>query len=177
MNNKNDYNYLLSDLTKLKGVGSKTASLLKRKKINTIFDLLWKLPKSYTDRSISSNIKDLKIGDVQTLNIVPYKYNFPRIRNLPNRVLCKDETGTLECVFFNSYEGYVRKILPLGKSVTISGKIGFFRNKYQITNPNYVSENSSLIKTKHNQYSLTEGITEKIYNNIIKQIIKDLPNF
>ena len=177
MNNKNDYNYLLSDLTKLKGVGSKTASLLKRKKINTIFDLLWKLPKSYTDRSISSNIKDLKIGDVQTVNIVPYKYNFPRIRNLPNRVLCKDETGTLECVFFNSYEGYVRKILPLGKSVTISGKIGFFRNKYQITNPNYVSENSSLIKTKHNQYSLTEGITEKVYNNIIKQIIKDLPKF
>ena len=177
MNNKNDYNYLLSDLTKLKGVGSKTASLLKRKKINTIFDLLWKLPKSYTDRSISSNIKDLKIGDVQTVNIVPYKYNFPRIRNLPNRVLCKDETGTLECVFFNSYEGYIRKILPLGKSVTISGKIGFFRNKYQITNPNYVSENSSLIKTKHNQYSLTEGITEKVYNNIIKQIIKDLPKF
>ena len=177
MNNKNDYNYLLSDLTKLKGVGSKTASLLKRKKINTIFDLLWKLPKSYTDRSISSNIKDLKIGDVQTVNIVPYKYNFPRIRNLPNRVLCKDETGALECVFFNSYEGYVRKILPLGKSVTISGKIGFFRNKYQITNPNYVSENSSLIKTKHNQYSLTEGITEKVYNNIIKQIIKDLPKF
>ena len=107
MNNKNDYNYLLSDLTKLKGVGSKTASLLKRKKINTIFDLLWKLTKSYTDRSISSNIKDLKIGDVQTVNIVPYKYNFPRIRNLPNRVLCKDETGTLECVFFNSYEGYI----------------------------------------------------------------------
>ena len=177
MNNKNDYNYLLSDLTKLKGVGSKTASLLKRKKINTIFDLLWKLPKSYTDRSISSNIKDLKIGDVQTVNIVPYKYNFPRIRNLPNRVLCKDETGTLECVFFNSYEGYIRKILPLGKSVTISGKIGFFRNKYQITNPNYVSENSTLIKTKHNQYSLTEGITEKVYNNIIKQIIKDLPKF
>ena len=127
MNNKNDYNYLLSDLTKLKGVGSKTASLLKRKKINTIFDLLWKLPKSYTDRSISSNIKDLKIGDVQTLNIVPYKYNFPRIRNLPNRVLCKDETGNLECVFFNSYEGYIRKILPLGKSVTISGKIGYFK--------------------------------------------------
>ena len=78
----------MSDLTKLKGVGNKTASLLKRKKINTIFDLLWKLPKSYTDRSISSNIKDLKIGDVQTVNIVPYKYNFPRIRNLPNRVLC-----------------------------------------------------------------------------------------
>ena len=49
----NTYNYLLSDLKKLKGVGIKTYNLLKKKKINNIFDLLWKLPKSYTDRSLS----------------------------------------------------------------------------------------------------------------------------
>jgi len=175
MNNEKNYNYLLSDLTKLRGVGNRIAGLLKRKKINTIFDLLWKLPKSYIDRSISSNIIDLKIGEIQTINIVPYKYNFPRIRNLPNKVLCKDKTGELECIFFNSYEGYIKKILPIGKEITISGKIGFYRNKYQITNPRYISEDSSIIKTKHNQYSLTEGINEKLYNNIIKQIIKDLP--
>ena len=175
MNNKKDYNYLLSDLTKLKGVGNKIANLLKRKKINTIFDLLWKLPKSYTDRSISSKIKDLKIGDIQTINVVPYRYNFPRIRNLPNKVVCKDETGNLDCIFFNSYEGYIKKILPIGKQVTISGKISFFRNKYQITNPKYISKESSLIKTKHNKYSLTEGISEKLYNKIIKQIISNLP--
>ena len=173
---KKNHDYLLSDLTKLKGVGNKIAGLLKKKKVNTIFDLLWKLPKSYTDRSISTKIKDIKIGETQTVNVIPYKYNFPRIRNLPNRVLCKDETGFIDCIFFNSYEGYIKKILPLGKEITISGKVGFFRNKYQITNPKYISEDSSLIKTKHNQYSLTEGITEKLYNNIIKQIIRDLPN-
>ena len=176
MSNKKNYNYLLSDLTKLKGVGNKIASLLKKKKVNTIFDLLWKLPKSYTDRTISSQVKDLKIGEIQTVNIIPYKYNFPRIRNLPNRVLCKDDTGLLDCIFFNSYEGYIKKILPLEKEITISGKVSFYKNKYQITNPKYISEDSSLIKTKHNQYSLTEGITEKLYNKIIKQIIKDLPN-
>ncbi len=175
MSNKKNHNYLLSDLTKLKGVGNKIANLLKKKKVNTIFDLLWKLPKSYTDRSKTSNIEDLKIGEVQTVNIIPYKYNFPRVRNLPNRVLCKDDTGNLDCIFFNSYEGYIKKILPIGKKVVVSGKIGFFRNKYQITNPKYISEDSSVIKIKHNQYSLTEGITEKLYNKIIKQIIKDLP--
>ena len=31
---KNNYNLLLSDLTKLKGVGKKTAELLKQKKFN-----------------------------------------------------------------------------------------------------------------------------------------------
>ncbi|WP_435167764.1 ATP-dependent DNA helicase RecG [Candidatus Pelagibacter bacterium nBUS_28] len=175
MANKSNYEYLLSDLSKLKGVGAKTTSLLKKKKINNIFDLLWKLPKSYTDRSHSIKIKDLKIGENQTINITPIKYQFPRVRNLPNKVSCSDETGEIDCIFFNSYEGYVRKILPLGKEITISGKIGFFRNKYQLTNPKYVSEDSSLIKQKHNTYSLTEGISEKIYNKIINQIIINLP--
>ena len=175
MDNKSNYKYLLSDLSILKGVGNKTTNLLKKKKINNIFDLLWKLPKSYTDRSLSSKIKDLKLGEIQTITIVPKKYSFPRIRNLPNRVVCSDETGELDCIFFNSYEGYIKKILPIGKNVTISGKIGRFRNKYQLTNPKYISENASLIKQKHNTYSLTEGITEKVYNKIIKQIMEKLP--
>ena len=139
MNNKSNYQYLLSDLTALKGVGIKTRNLLKKKKINNIFDLLWKLPKSYTDRSISTKIKDLKIGENQTVNIIPQKYLFPRIRNLPNRVKCSDETGEIDCVFFNSYEGYVKKILPIGKEITVSGKITYFKNKYQLTNPKYIS--------------------------------------
>ena len=175
MDIKRNYKYLLSDLSSLKGVGVKTTNLLKKKKINNIFDLLWKLPKSYTDRSLSSKIKDLKINEIQTLTIIPQKYSFPRVRNLPNRVLCKDETGEIECVFFNSYEGYIKKILPIGKNVTISGKIKYFRNKYQLTNPKYVSENSSIIKQKHNNYSLTDGISEKVYNKIMSQIINDLP--
>ena len=175
MDIKSNYEYLLSDLSILKGVGIKTTNLLKKKKINSIFDLLWKLPKNFTDRSLSSKIKDLKIDEIQTITIIPQKYSFPRVRNLPNRVLCKDETGDIDCVFFNSYEGYIKKILPIGKEVTISGKIKYFRNKYQLTNPKYISEDSSIIKQKHNSYSLTEGITEKVYNKIILQIIKDLP--
>ena len=78
--------------------------------------------------------------------------------------------------FFNSYEGYIKKILPLGKIVTISGKVSNFRNKYQITNPKYISENEDLIKTKHNEYSLTEGISQNIYNKIINQILLNLPD-
>ncbi len=175
MYNERNYKFLLKDLSTLKGVGIKTANLLKKKKINNIFDLLWKLPKTYTDRSLSSKIKDLRIGENQTITIVPIKYSFPRIRNLPNRVLCSDETGEIECVFFNSYEGYIKKILPLNKHVTISGKIGRFRNKYQLTNPKYISENSSFIKKKHNTYSLTDGISEKLYNKIINQIIQKIP--
>jgi len=175
MKNTNNYDYLLSDLTKLTGVGKKTMDILKRKKINNIFDLLWRLPKSYTDRSLTCKINELKIGKIHTVKIIPIKYQFPRVRNLPNRVNCEDKTGKIDCIFFNSYEGYIRKILPLSEEITISGKITRFKDRYQITNPTYVSKDSTLIETKHNKYSLTEGITEKSYNKIITQILKNLP--
>ena len=176
MKKTNNYGYLLSDLTKLTGVGKKTMAILKKKNINNIFDLLWRLPKSYTDRSLTSKINELHVGKIHTIKIIPTRYQFPRVRNLPNRVNCEDATGKIDCIFFNSYEGYIRKILPLNEEITISGKITLFKNKYQITNPTYVSKDSSLIETIHNKYSLTEGITEKSYNKIINQILKNLPN-
>ena len=71
MYNQRNYKYLLSDLSTLKGVGKKTTNLLKKIKINNIFDLLWKLPKSYTDRSLSSKVKNLRIGENQTITITP----------------------------------------------------------------------------------------------------------
>ncbi len=172
----NNYEFLLSDISKLKNVGKKTSVIFKKKKVNTIFDLLWRLPQNYTDRSNIFKIKDLHIGKISTLEIVPLKYNFPRIRNLPNKVICEDETGKLDCIFFNSYEGYIRKILPLKEKITISGKVGFFKNRYQITNPTYVSKDKNIIKKIHNKYSLTEGITEKKYNSIINQILDNLPD-
>ena len=171
MKNKNNYDYLLSDLKKLNGVGKKTMEILKKKKVNTIFDLLWRLPKSYTDRTLVSKICDLLVDKIQTIRIIPLKYQFPRVRNLPSRVNCEDESGKIDCIFFHSYEGYVRKILPLNQEVTISGKITSYKGRYQITNPTYVSQDSSLIETVHNKYSLTEGITEKNYNKIIKNIV------
>ena len=175
MKNKNNYDYLLADLTKLSGVGKKTMEILKKKKVNNIFDLLWRLPKSCTDRTLVSTICDLKIGLIQTIRIVPLKYQFPRVRNLPNKVNCQDQTGKIDCIFFNSHEGYVRKILPLNEEVTISGKINNYKGRYQITNPTYISQDSSLIENIDNKYSLTEGITEKTYNKIINQILKNLP--
>ena len=35
------YEYLLSDIDSIKGIGSKTAKLFRKKNINTIFDLIW----------------------------------------------------------------------------------------------------------------------------------------
>ena len=140
MNTINKKNFLFKDVSTLAGVGEKLTLYLKKKKIEKINDLLWNLPYSSTDRSETATLNKLEIGKIFTVKIKILKYNFPRIRNLPSRVLCKDEFGEIDLIFFNSREGYIRKILPLNEWVAVSGKINFFRNKYQITNPTYVEK-------------------------------------
>ena len=60
MRNSKNYQYLLNDVSKLRRVGTKTKDLLKKKKIKTLFDVLWNLPHSYTDRSEEKKLMNLK---------------------------------------------------------------------------------------------------------------------
>ena len=162
LKNKND---LFKKISFLNGVGPKITKYLKNKRIEKISDLLWNFPFSYTDRSNLVNLDQLEIGKIQTIKIKVLKYNFPRIRNLPNKVFCKDEKGEIDIVFFNSRESYIRSVLPINNWVIVSGKINYFRKKYQITNPDYITSIEKLNYVKKNipKYSLTEGINEKKY--------------
>ncbi len=170
------YEYLLSDINTIKGIGNKTAKLFRKKNINTIFDLLWRLPRDFIDRDKLVKINELQIGKIQTLVVEVKKYIFPRVRNLPNKVLCEDDSGKLECVFFNSYEGYIKKILPINSKVTISGKIGYYKKKYQITNPTHISSDQNSIKKIFTSYSLTDGLNEKKYYKIINDVLENIPD-
>ena len=177
MNLINKKNFLFEDVSVIEGVGEKISIYLKKKKIQKVNDLLWNLPYSFTDRSEITTLNKLEVGKIFTIKVKILKYNFPRIRNLPNRILCKDEFGEIDLIFFNSREGYIRKILPLNEWVAVSGKIGFFKKKYQITNPTYVekAEQIELIKKIIPKYSLTEGLSEKIYSKIIEKVFNNIP--
>ena len=176
MNQSKIQNYLFQNISSLSGVGSKTKKLLKKKKIEKISDLLWNLPQGFTDRSNVQALDMLEIGKITTLKVKVIKYNFPRIRNLPNKIICEDEKGKIDIVFFNSREGYIRKILPLNSYVVISGKINYYKNKYQITNPSYVLPVNKVdyVNKVIPKYSLTEGLTEKVYRKLIEQVLKNI---
>ena len=171
-----DYEYLLSSLNEVKGIGNKTIQLFLKKKIKTIFDLLWHLPISKLETSKTTDIKNLQIGKEQSIKLFPVKYNFPRIRNLPNKINCLSSNEKIDCIFFNSYEGYIKKILPINKEVIVYGKIGFYKGKYQITNPKLISENEDGSIKDLKNYSLTEGLTITKYNKIIEEVLKRIPD-
>ena len=169
--------FIFQKVNKLKGVGLQLSKYLKNKKIDQIKDIVLNLPYSETDRSQICKLDKLEIGKIQTVKIKVKKLNFPRIRNLPNRILCEDDTGKIDIVYFNSREGYLKKIFPLNKWIIVSGKVNYFRNKYQITNPDYVTsaENQSYVAKNIPKYNLTKGINEKKYRIICEQAINNLP--
>ena len=170
-------NFIFNDVNKLKGVGPQLSKYLKRKKIEKIKDVILNLPYSETDRSKLYRLNELEIGKIQSIKVVVKKLSFPRIRNLPNKILCEDETGKIDIVYFNSREGYLRKLYPINEWVIISGKINYFNKKYQITNPDYVTtvDNKEHVIKNIPKYNLTKGINEKKYRLISEQVIDGIP--
>tara|TARA_B110000211_G_scaffold185538_1_gene210522 strand:- start:5628 stop:7673 length:2046 start_codon:yes stop_codon:yes gene_type:complete len=170
--------FIFSDVNQLKGVGPQLSKYLKKKNIEKVKDIFLNLPYSETDRSKLYKLNELEIGKIQTVKVMVKKLNFPRIRNLPNRIFCEDEFGKIDITYFNSREGYLRKLYPLKKWLIISGKINYFNKRYQITNPDYVTtlDNQEYITKNIPKYNLTKGINEKKYRLISEQVINNIPN-
>ena len=169
--------FIFSEVTKLKGVGPKLSKYLKKKRIEKIKDIILNLPFSKTDRSKIFKLNELEVGKVQSIKVLVKKLNFPRVRNLPNKISCEDETGKIDVVYFNSREGYLRKLFPVGEWIIISGKVSHFNKKYQITNPDYVTtiDNQDYVIKNIPKYNLTKGINEKKYRSISEQVINNIP--
>ena len=170
--------FIFNTVNDLKGVGPQLSKYLKKRKIEKVKDIILNFPYSETDRSKVYKLNELEIGKIQTVKVIVKKLNFPRIRNLPNRIVCEDESGKIDIVYFNSREGYLRKLYPINEWVIISGKINYFNKKYQITNPDYVTtlDNQEYVVKNIPKYNLTKGINEKKYRSISEQVISNIPN-
>ena len=85
-------NFLFSEINNLKGVGLQLSKYLKKKNIEKIKDIVLNLPYSNTDRTQINKISELEIGKIQSIKVLVKRLNFPRIRNLPNKIICEDES-------------------------------------------------------------------------------------
>ena len=57
----------------------------------------------------------------------PFEWEDPELYlAILNKIICEDEVGKIDIVYFNSREGYLRKLYPLNEWVIISGKINYF---------------------------------------------------
>ena len=168
---------LFQPLDTLKGIGPKLKSRLKYLVGNYVIDLIWHLPNGFIDRSYKPCINDAEIGRVASIKCKVIKHTPSFRRNIPYRVVCEDDTGRLNLVWFNSRKDYLEKLLPLDKEFIISGKIDFYKDTKQITHPEYIisAEEEDELPNVESTYSLTQGLTNKVVRGNIDRILKIIP--
>lgn len=107
-----------------KGVGPKRAALFEKISIKTIEDVFWYLPWRYEDRSVIAPLNDLASGTKVTVSGTIHRSTLRRTRTRRMTiltVLIRDNSATLEAVFFN--QPYLEKILITGARVILNGSV------------------------------------------------------
>ena len=127
---------LQTNITYIKGVGPKRASVFKKNNIETVSDLLYHFPRRYLDRTTVKNIKNLRIGDaavvvgkVESFGIKPTK------KRRFFELIISDATGSLGCVWFNGIS-WVSDKFSIGDPIAVFGKVEFYNGK-KITHPEF----------------------------------------
>jgi len=122
----------------LKGVGPRYAELLAKSGVETIEDLLYYVPRRYTDWSRISRVDDLKAGDRVTVvaRIISADVSRRGRRQIFAAAL-EDDSGAVFARWFN--QPYLKNVLKKGVRAVVSGEIRFDRygRRIEFVNPSF----------------------------------------
>ncbi|RMD61367.1 MAG: DEAD/DEAH box helicase, partial [Alphaproteobacteria bacterium] len=154
---------LFAPVTVLPGVGTRIAKLIERLAGPRVVDLCWHLPSGLIDRRYTPKIAQAEIGRIATLTVTVVAHRPSPGPRRPYRILCRDETGEIELVFFHAKPDYLAKVLPEGSRRAVSGKVESFGGHLQMTHPDHIApaEDLARLTTVEPVYPLTAGLTLK----------------
>ena len=169
---------LFKPVTRLKGVGPRTATLLESVAGSQVLDLLWHLPAGMVDRRHAPRVADAAPGAVTTLTVVVDAHRPPRERHLPYLIHCRDDSGELALVFFNGREKHLLEALPPGEVRVVSGKIESFRGKLQMTHPDRIGTFGELesIRRIEPVYPMTAGLGAGVLRRALDAALAEAPD-
>ncbi|MBT8411631.1 MAG: DEAD/DEAH box helicase, partial [Octadecabacter sp.] len=154
---------LFGSLTKLAGIGPKSAQTLDGVGVNKPLDILMTLPLSGVDRHRRASIREVVAPNVATVEVTVGEHHPPRTRGRPYRVHVEDAETSFQLVFFHARGDYLQKVLPTGQKRIVSGKVEVFDGIAQIVHPDHmlpVAEADD-IPAFEPVYPLHHGITQK----------------
>ena len=144
-----------------------------------IIDLLLHLPSGLTDRRAQPSIAEAVTGQLATL-LVRVKKHYPTPRSnsrAPYRIICEDDTGDIELIFFHAERAYLERQLPIGAMRLLSGRVERYGAKLQMPHPDYIVAENERDKLPGLEpvYPLTQGLTQKFLYKTVGRAFDTLP--
>ena len=164
-------------LTKLKGIGIKTAEKLQKLGISKVIDLLFHLPLRYQDKTKITLIDDLHFGQTAMVegNIVKSYLTNARKPMLVCEIF--DGTNTLTLKFFNHFYSQRAKMVPDSK-IRAFGEVRYGKYMKEMLHPEYehFTKPLPLADSLTAIYPKSEGINQSTIQKAIKQVLTLLAN-
>jgi ATP-dependent DNA helicase RecG len=157
----------------LKGVSRATAARLARLGVRTLRDLLYHFPHRYNDFTQVRPIRELKIGEEQTLLATVWSAGETTLgrRLKGTEAVVGDETGTLRVIWWG--QRYIARQMRSGMRLALSGRVTVFRGQRQMENPEWetLSDDPTHTARLVPVYPLTEGLYPRAVRRLVKEAL------
>jgi ATP-dependent DNA helicase RecG len=169
---------LFATATSLKGLGPRLASLVAKVAGERVIDLIWHRPSGLIDRRFRPKVADAPSGRIATIAVTVDEHVPPRHPRQPYRVLCHDDTGALELVYFHVKGDWIASMLPPNATRVVSGTVERFQGRTQMTHPDRVvtAEEALAIIGIEPIYPLTAGLHARVLGKAVQSALARLPD-
>ena len=166
-----------SPLSEVKGVGPKTASLLARKNLNTVGDLVQYFPRGYDFFPEPVSLAEAETGEVTALRItiVGSGTTFHSAGKSVTYFRAGDGSGFLRLTWFN--QPYLKQRVKTGSTFIVRGRLQQSQNgnRYMEQPGLYAPEEyTKLAGTFLPRYPLTQGLKNKLIIRIIREVLNHI---
>lgn len=172
---------LFDSVTVLQGVGPKRESQLARLGVVTLLDLLWLLPRAYTDLTQIRPVDQINPDDTVQIRgkVVSARINYVRRGLKIVKAVLEDETGRMVANWFN--QPFMLGVLKPGVSVLVTGRTRLSSGGIELAVSAYQKlsdeENESDEPGIVPIYPLTAGLSQKVLRLLIQQALQLSPSY
>lgn len=169
--------YALEDeLTKIKGIGPKSAALFEKLGVKRIEDLLYFYPSRYEEFEEPLPVRELQSGALKAVEVT--LQGEPVLKRFKGRVMTTvivgDVTGNIRAVWFNM--PYISKTLKSAVHYVMRGNISAKGGMMEIIQPKLYSRQEYQLITGRllPVYHLVKGLTNNAVTKAISAVIEDV---